>query len=343
MPIPPRDRRSSLLPSGFGLRLIAMLGALALIGATIHTLHKQFLDSQAAEKAAIERGDRQPPATEPKSAEPWKETIIAGANDTDPAEREEMQRFLEVVSDERPIEAVDSPAYLRMLKWAMTQPMADMESRANREITFAKLWKYPHQHRAELVRMRMQVKRVIHDQGDEVAANSFGLEEMYEIWTTTEDSNGNPFIIIVPELPPGIPVAHESHGDIVFSGYFLKIFGYEAADKKARGAPLLIGRLRKWGGSGNAKAVASARDAGLMTLILALGMVICVVILGVTLYRQIRGRKVRSLRLSSLPDPDATLNIEEWLERGAVEEPSPAANGQPHSAGAHSNGHFHNN
>src|SRR5438094_526632 len=114
MSFTPQRDRPSLLPGGLGLRLVAMVGALCLIGATIHTLRNQYLASREAERVAGKDA-----ATEIDRKTPWTETIIPGPSDEDPAEREDMRRFLEVVTDKHPIEAVDSPAYLRMLKWAM--------------------------------------------------------------------------------------------------------------------------------------------------------------------------------------------------------------------------------
>src|SRR5579862_4065222 len=94
----PRRPSSSLIPEGFGLRLLAMLGALTLVGATIYTLHNQFLASQKAERAAAEReaAERAVAGNEPAADRkgPWEETLVPGPSDTDPAEREEMRRFL---------------------------------------------------------------------------------------------------------------------------------------------------------------------------------------------------------------------------------------------------------
>jgi hypothetical protein len=322
MSFSPRNPKPSLFPTGFGLRLIAMLGALALIGATISTLHHQHQAAREAERAAIERGDR-PPRYTPKPAEPQPEKIIAGPTEETPGEQEEMQRFLEVVRDKQPIEITDAPAYLRMLKWSLSQPMAEMERKAKRDVIYAKLWSYPQEHRAELIRMRMHVRRVIRNSGKEVADNPLGLTEYFEVWGLTEDSVNNFFIVIVPELPPGLAVGASSEGDVIFAGYFLKIFRYNSGDEKVRGAPMLVGRIRAVGG-GSSKPVGHEREAGLMTMLLIGGGGVCVIILSVTLYRVIRPRRPRRF-FSDAVSLKSEVNVEQWLEQGVVPELPPGA------------------
>ncbi|MBS0265345.1 MAG: hypothetical protein JSS02_25650 [Planctomycetes bacterium] len=324
MSISPRRPTPSLLPTGFGLRLLAMLGALALIGATIHTLRSQHLASLAAEKAAIERGEA--PFHEQRAAaeQPqWQETVLPGPTSEDPVEREEMQRLLTVVADKTPIEAVDNPAYMRMMKWAMSRSTAELEERADRDITFSKLWMSPQLYRADLLRLRLKIARVIRYSGKEVTENSLGLKEIYEVYGETDDSGGNPYVVVVPELPPGINVGIESKGDVVFVGYFLKILGYQAFEK-ARGAPLLIGRIRNAGAAKNR--IGSSRMSGLDQLLLVGGAVICAALLAVSCYRMLRMSGRRPVRLSSLSEAPA-VDVESWLAQGDFAE---ANSTEPH-------------
>lgn len=318
------------MPGGFGLRLVAMVGALALIGATIYTLRNQFLAAKAAERAA---GNKAAPAVDPNK--PWQETIIPGPTDQDPAEREDMRRLLEVVSDKRPVEAVDNPAYIRMLKWAMSQPMSELEERARRDIIFRDIALTPEKYRAELVRMRMHVVRVLHNDETKVPENSLGLKNLYEVYTWTDDSMDNPYVVVVPELPPGIHAGIETTGEVVFVGYFLKHFAYDAFKGQHRWAPLMVGRIRTVGGGG--KQIAAARSSGLTAMLIGGGVIICVVVMIISLFRLTRGRRRAPVSLSSL-SPQATVDVETWLEHGAPDEPtavdrlspSVATNGQSH-------------
>jgi hypothetical protein len=318
-----RRPSSSLIPEGFGLRLLAMLGALTLVGATIYTLHNQFLASQKAERAAAEReaaerevaqrgAGNEPAAAERKG--PWEETIIPGPSDTDPAEREEMTRFLEEVTDRRAgIDAWDMPAYFRMLKWTLSQPMTELESRSNREVTFGKLIKHPKMYRGDLIQLRMHVRRVLRDSGKEVPENPLGLTELYYIYGGTDDSGSYTYELVVPELPPGIRVGLKSEGEVVFAGYFLKNLGYEASDQKPWMAPVLIGRIRKLGGGGG-KQVADARTSGLTAMAIGGAVLVCVMIMLTGLFRMTRRRR-SSVSLGGF-SPSETANVENWLEQG---------------------------
>ena len=317
MAFPPHRERPSLIPGGFGLRLVAMLGALALIGATIYTLRGQFLAYRAAERAAGKM------ASAPVDPKTWKETIIPGPSDTDPAEREEIHRLLEVVSDQRPIEAVDNPAYIRMLKWAMSQPITELEERARRDVTFSDLAKQPEKYRAALVRMRMHVVRVMHDDETKVPENSLGLKNLYEVYTWTDDSMDNPYVVVVPELPPGIQTGVEASGEVVFVGYFLKQFAYEAFKGQHRWAPLLVGRIRTVGGSGG-KQLAASRNTGLTAMLVGGGVLICVVLLLTSLYRVMRKGRRTPFKLSSAA-AHSEIDVEAWLQQGPGAEPDTTA------------------
>ncbi|MBI3864477.1 MAG: hypothetical protein HY290_21555 [Planctomycetia bacterium] len=333
MSFTPHRERPSLVPGGFGLRLLAMLGALALIGATIYSLRNQFLAARAAERAA---GQQAPVAVDPKT--PWKETIIPGPSDEDPAEREDMKRLLEVVSDQRAIEAVDSPAYFRMLKWAMSRPISELEERARRDILFTDLWQQPQKHRAELIRLRMHVVRVIRNDKTKVVENSLGLENLYEICAWTDDSADNPYVVVVPELPPGIRIGVESSGEIVFVGYFLKVFAYDAFQDKHRGAPMLVGRIRTVAGAN--PHLGASRASGLTAMLVGGGVLICVIVLLVALFRMTRGTRRRPVSLSS-SSTLSTEEVENWLEHGRTGDPDAAPSADRLSPAVTTNGQSH--
>ena len=299
----PRKARASWFPHGYGVRLAAMVGALLLIGATIYQMRNRAIAARgpgigaarAHETALAEKGEK------PR----WTETVIEGPADESPVEQEEIQKFFEVVSDEQGLSDVDMPAYWRLVKWARRRSFDELEQRANRDVPFAKLFKQPTKHRGELIRLRLHIQRIVDWDAPE---NSAGVKTVYELWGGTDESRGNPYAVVCAELPPDIKVASETHAEVVFVGYFLKVLGYDAF-KASRGAPVLIGRVRTVASGAH---VASARSAGLFTMLVIGGAVIVGLIIFVAVYRVTR----RSRRAPLKPGPPALSNdnIESWLE-----------------------------
>ena len=340
MSLPPRKVQASWFPHGYGVRLVAMVGALVLIGATIYSLRNRALAARGPGVNAARAHE----AADPEK-QSWTETVIEGPADESPIEQDEIKKYFEVVADKEGITAVDMPAYFRLLKWARSRSFAELEQRSNRDVPFAKFWNEPQKHRGELVRMRIHVQRIL-DWGD-VQENAAGVKTIYEIWGGTDESKGNPYVVLCSELPPEIKVASETHAEVVFVGYFLKIYGYEAFSGTRRGAPMLIGRVRAIPKVN----IAATRSAGLITMLAIGGAVIVAVIIVVAVYRVSRQSRRRPARVSS-PDPSSEKNIESWLENIPGEGAEPAAaslprfstalatNGQaPHPADPETNGH----
>ena len=329
----PRKVRASWFPRGYAVRLVAMVGALVLIGATIYQLRNRAIAARGApgmnaarahEAALAEKGEK------PR----WTETVIEGPADESPVEQEEIQRFFEVVTDKQRLNDVDMPAYWRLIKWARRRSFAELEQRANRDVPFAKLWEEPQKHRGELIRLRIHVQRIV--AWDDVPENSAGVKTVYELSGGTDESRGNPYIVVCAELPPEIKVASETHAEVVFVGYFLKILGYDAF-KVRRGAPVLIGRVHT---AASGAHFASARSAGLdAMLVVGCAVIVCLVIF-VAVYRVTR----RSRRAPLKPGPPALSNdnIESWIENIPNEGAEPAASGAPRfSTAMASNGKAH--
>src|SRR5258708_4288971 len=130
MPSGPRIPRASLFPSGYAVRLMAMIGALLLIGATILNMRARAGAANAPRAAKKE----------------WKETIVPGLADDDPLEMDEARRLFEGVFDKHTLVESDMPAYWKLMKWARSLSFAELEERAQRDVPFTKLFLEPAKH-----------------------------------------------------------------------------------------------------------------------------------------------------------------------------------------------------
>jgi hypothetical protein len=212
------------------------------------------------------------------------------------------------------------------MRWARSRSFSELEERAKRDLPFVKLCDIPRfdearRHRGELIRLRLHIRRIVDWEQDK--PNSANVKKVYEIWGTTDESKSNPYAVAVFELPPEIPVKADASSEAVFVGYFLKALKYSAEDKKLRGAPLLIGRVKA---VKSGKTVAALRQEGLMAMV-AIGGVILILALIIVwfwvLTRKKRGTAA-SLAVPSLP----TTEVEDWLQNPGDEAaafPSEAA------------------
>jgi hypothetical protein len=217
------------------------------------------------------------------------------------------------------------------MKWARSLSFAELEERARRDVPFTKLWEQPDSHRGELIRLRLHVRRVI--EHDNLAQNSAGLDTVYEISGVTDESKTNPYVVVCFELPPEIPVETNTYAEVVFVGYFLKIWAYSGGDEKNRGAPFLIGRVKP---VISGKSLAEARTEGLLAMV-AIGVaIVLAALVAVALWRLARGKRPGRLAgaaVATLPNAD----IEAWLENPTDED----AAAQPSHAAPSTNGSSH--
>ena len=92
--------------------------------------------------------------------------------------------------------------------------------------------------------------------GDEDIVSRFGIDHYYQVFLFTEDSQSNPLVFCVRELPEGMPVGEEAqYGEYVtVAGFFFNTWAYRNRRAGAAStpreewqlAPLLIGRDLKW-------------------------------------------------------------------------------------------------
>ena len=75
--------------------------------------------------------------------------------------------------------------------------------------------------------------------------NIHGIEQLYEMWLFTDDSQANPTVIISTEVPKGFPIGEQSIDHVTATGYVYRLYTYEARDK-GRFAPILMANSVSW-------------------------------------------------------------------------------------------------
>ncbi|WP_139228422.1 hypothetical protein [Planctomicrobium piriforme] len=198
-------------------------------------------DRPAARQHLVQQPIGPAPADAPAGAVPVpEEVLIPNPIDTDPEEWAAAEDQFRDIRDKSPISVEEMPSYWRLFRWSRAQKRADLDQRAQRDLFFTQLWEQPKKYRGKPVSLKLHVRRVLSFDAPE---NSAGVKKVYELWGVTDESRAHPYVVLTDELPPGFPEGAAVDADARFTGYFLKIMGYEASDAQ-RGAPLLIGKLK---------------------------------------------------------------------------------------------------
>jgi hypothetical protein len=171
-------------------------------------------------------------------------------------------QLLEVVKDNTlGIRYEERDVYFQALKLAQEIPLTKQEEyaaefREQRRLSnpryarrkpqdfppFVDLFQNPDEYRGRPVSLRGVLRKLTKfDPGE----NSFGIEEAYEGWLYTDDGQSNPAVVIFTSKPQGLPVGGDLTEEVRLTGYFLKMYGYEAQDLP-RKAPLLIAGEVEW-------------------------------------------------------------------------------------------------
>jgi hypothetical protein len=168
----------------------------------------------------------------PQPAEP-EATVEARPEPIKPDHADEF----ETVTDRTPVSFRDNAAYAYLLEKARKQTPAALAKESRRDVALTHLWERPDLYRGVAVHLLGTLKRLIRY---ETKLSQSGW--IYEASIFTPGSGSYPYQCVFEEPPVGLPLGTEISERVVFNGYFLKIFKYQAGDV-ARGAPLLVGKL----------------------------------------------------------------------------------------------------
>ncbi|MEK6260210.1 MAG: hypothetical protein AABP62_16450 [Planctomycetota bacterium] len=171
-------------------------------------------------------------------------------------------RLLEVVQDNTlNLQYEERDVYFRMLQMAQETPLSRQEEfaadfREERRLAspryakrkpsefqpFVDLFQNPDEYRGRPVSLHGVLRKLTKfDPGQ----NTLGIEEAYEGWLYTDDAQSNPTVVVFTGKPQNLPVGGDLAEEIRVTGYFLKLYGYEAQEA-TRTAPLLLAGEVEW-------------------------------------------------------------------------------------------------
>lgn len=113
------------------------------------------------------------------------------------------------------------------------------------------LFNNPQSQRGEFVVLRGEALRAIEIRvEDPEIRRQFFIDRYYEVDVVTPDSQNNPIVCCLAELPPDMPMGESIHESVRVAGFFLKAYAFEtrrtgsksAGGKSVQIAPLIVGR-----------------------------------------------------------------------------------------------------
>lgn len=222
-------------------RLVGMVTMLVVLGMVVFSSR-----GPAKKSGPVKKAETAAPPTEnneEKSAVPE-----AGPTDEDPDQQAEAAEEFQVITDgSLGIQPEENFAYWRLFQWVKNQRFEQLWKRARANFVFADLVHSPAKYRGQLLRLDLNVRRVLPYDVDE---SPLGIKKIYEIWGFSEESQAWLYDVVAAELPQGMATGPDVYERVRFVGYFFKLQGYREAGAKPRDkllqAPLLVGRLVRY-------------------------------------------------------------------------------------------------
>lgn len=152
-------------------------------------------------------------------------------------------------------------AYFRVLELAWKTPLAQQETfsenfrEARRQSNpryaklpseqfpvFVDLFLDPESYRGRPVTLHGVMRKLTRFSPGE---NQRDIGDAYEGWVYPDNSQSNPVVVVFLSKPDGLNVGGDLTEEVRFTGYFFKMYGYEAHDS-ARKAPLVLAGSVEW-------------------------------------------------------------------------------------------------
>lgn len=149
------------------------------------------------------------------------------------------------------LKAVGSAEEGQLRRWAEQ----DLAEEGKSSFSIVPLFNQPQTQQTRLVELTGVARRIIPIRvGESEVHDRFGIEEYYQVYLFTDDSQNNPLVFCLRELPEGLPQG--DGGDfgerLRVAGFFYKTWAYPTSavspdgERQRQLAPLLIGKSAVW-------------------------------------------------------------------------------------------------
>jgi hypothetical protein len=179
----------------------------------------------------------------------------------------------------RMLKAVGSAEEGQLSRWAEQELAAEGKSSSS----IVPLFNQPQTQQGHLVELTGVARRIIPVRvGETEVHDRFGIEQYYQVYLFTDDSQDNPIVFCLRELPEGLPEGDGADfGErLRVPGFFYKTWAYPtfavspAGERQRQLAPLLIGKSAVWYPAQAPSGLSpTERLVGTSLLILILGVV----------------------------------------------------------------------
>jgi hypothetical protein len=213
----------------------------------------------------------------------------------------------ETVTDRTAVGFRDDAAYALLLSRARDKSPAELAGVSRRDISLPHLWQNPELYRGVPIHLLGTARRVLR-----YPCKLTPSGWIYEASIITPDATRNPFVCMFEDAPAGLPIGPNLSERVVFNGYFLKIWKYQASDV-ARGAPLLIGRI---GWDPRETTSSDGNNSTLRWSLVAIGVMFVISLgrWGYQLYRLFTAPPLSTLLARGSPTEEVDASIlEDWV------------------------------
>ncbi|HUQ67968.1 MAG TPA: hypothetical protein VM165_00505 [Planctomycetaceae bacterium] len=107
---------------------------------------------------------------------------------------------------------------------------------------FADVFQHPQDYRGRPVSLQGRFRKLVEA---DAGSNDLGINKVYEGWLYTSDSQSHPAVVVFTKKPAGLPLGGNILEEVRLTGYFLKMYGYEAQDTP-RKAPMFLAGEVEW-------------------------------------------------------------------------------------------------
>jgi hypothetical protein len=164
------------------------------------------------------------------------------------------------VKNRTSISAQERECFYQMLAALRRADPQDLRHRTDRpagdDFSVVPLFNKPEEQIGKLVALTGTARRAIlvrlDPQADADIIARFGFDHYYQVEIFTEDSQGNPLVFCLHQLPPDFPQGPNIHETLRIAGFFYKTWAYQiqqtdGSDSQGRQlAPMLLGNQAVW-------------------------------------------------------------------------------------------------